>query len=251
MADHKTPTRLALLSFISVALFLPPGSTRAQSPSKTPPSKIYLRDDSDWWSIARAFPSGGAKAQDREPPPGSLEILGIDLDKGILPRAIEKLGMTAIVGRGDGGKSRDQVCYVSTEEGAKTYLIFENNEIDNTFYLFGGGPAWNGSDKCLRNALVNRKLATASGLQLEQTPEQVITILGKPSEQRAGELIYLFETKGKGSPEELKKHRQDHPQMTEKEFQDSFGTYDLSAMILLKFVDEKLTYLTASMSKTY
>jgi len=57
-------------------------------------------------------------------------------------RAAAKLGISAIIERGDASTGRSQACYVSARDGAKVHLIFEQGEVDFTYYMFVGGPAW-------------------------------------------------------------------------------------------------------------
>ena len=112
-----------------------------------------------------------------------------------------------------------------------------------TFYLFIGGAAWEGSDRCKASKAISIDTATASGLHLGQTPSQVIAILGSPTKGSKKELIYSFLVKKKTSAEDLKEARRLHPEMNEKDFLENYGTYDLGEEIRAKFVDSKLVYL--------
>ncbi len=147
--------------------------------------------------------------------------------------------------------SRQQACYVSAQDGTKVHLIFERGEVDFTYYLFVDGPDWDGSDRCVRTNLISRSLATASGVHLGQTPSQVIAILGPPSRRGKYELIYSLNVRKKNSPEELRRLRENSPQLSDRDFHNNYDFYDLGAAFFAKFVDSKLTYYSASTGKTY
>ncbi len=221
---------------------------------QTPPQQrttIRLDDNSDWWSITKGFPFGqDAKEQRRSILGANFRISGITLDEGLLKHAMDRLGAAKTVKRGDAGESRDQLCYVSNGENPNTYLIFETGEVNYAFYLFQGKP-WKGSDNCQQTDLVSSKLSTGSGVHLGQSPADAMAILGKPSRQRADGLVYLLSARMKNTPANLQKIRKQHPEMSEKEINDNFGVYDLTATVVLKFTDSKLTYIAISKSETY
>lgn len=183
-------------------------------------------------------------------PPSSFRILGIGLNEKLFERAAAKLGSANIVQRGDASSGRSQACYVSVGDTDKVHLIFEEGEVSFTFYLFVGGLAWYGSDRCVPSNLIMKNVSTPAGLQLGQTPQQVIAILGKPSVQKKGELIYSVHVRKKTSLEDLKKLRRLYPQLSDKEFHENWDYYDLSEGIAAKFANGKLTYLSVSKAET-
>jgi hypothetical protein len=214
-------------------------------------STVRLYDDSDWWSASRTLDADESiKTQERELPRSNFEILGIRLNEHMFEKAAARLGTATTVERGDAATGRHQVCYVSTQNEGKVYLIFERVEVDFTFYLFAGGPGWNGSDRCTISSFISRSVSTASGLHLGQTPSQVIAILGPPSNRRKNELVYSLPVEKKVSPKERKRLRLLHPQLSGKEIRDDFDSYDLGAGIGANFVDSKLTRLTVSTAET-
>lgn len=223
-----------------------------QVTSKPAQPTIRLEDNSDWWSLTKESASDEAiESQERELPSSNFRILGIDLDKGLKDRAMEKLGITTIVERGDASTGRYQLCYVSSDGTPKIYLIFETGEVNDAFYLFRGGTSWNGKDECSATKVVSSGLSTASGLHLGLTPSQVIAILGRPTNRRKGELGYAVHTRKKTSAAELKEWRKQQPELSDKEFKANYEFYDLSVGIVLKFVNSKLTYISISKSATY
>jgi hypothetical protein len=76
------------------------------------------------------------------------------------------LGKATVVERGDASTGRSQICYSSLGKQSKTYLMFEKGEVNDSFYLFKGGPDWKGSKLCTASNLVTTNLSTASGLRL-------------------------------------------------------------------------------------
>jgi len=165
-------------------------------------------------------------------------------------RAATKLGKATMVQRGDASTGRQQVCYASLGAQEQVHLIFEQEEVGYTFYLFTDGPAWEGADRCVASNAISRSLATASGLHLGMTPAQVIAIIGKPTKRRENELVYSFSIRKKTSAKDLEEARERNPEMSEKEFQANYGHYDLGTGIVAKFVDSKLTYLAVSKVET-
>jgi hypothetical protein len=204
-------------------------------------------DNSDWWSMNRSNDSGaGIKAEAREFTTSNFRILGISLGDTMFSRAGAKLGKATMVERGDASTGRRQACYVSPNSQNKVHLIFEQGEVDYTFYLFASGPSWEGADRCVESNAISRQLATASGIRLGQTPDQVIALLGKPTKRRDDELVYFSSVTKKTSPEDLKEARQQNPEMNDKDFEESYGHYNLGASIVAKFKDSRLTYLAVS-----
>jgi hypothetical protein len=218
-----------------------------------------LHDNSDWWSILGQDDSDSEAhipMQERELAPSNFSILGISLrSRSVLDDAAAKIGKVQVVNRGDASSGRSQACYVSSpendEKAEKLHLIFERGEIDDTFYLFAGGPDWYGSDRCLPSPLISRRLSSAAGLRLRQTPTQVIAILGKPTVRRAKELIYFVHARNRTSPADLEKMRQANPGLNDEDFHKNWDFYDLTTYIDAKFTNSKLTFLSVSMSETY
>jgi hypothetical protein len=208
---------------------------------------VRLNDNSDWWSTSRSPDSDESiKPQERELARPNFQVLGVNLGETMFSRAAAKLGKAATIERGDASTGRRQVCYSSPGIQDKVHLIFERGEVEYTFYLFSGGPNWEGSDRCVNSKAISTSLVTASGLRLGLTPAQVIAILGKPTKQRENELVYSFSIRKKTSPQDLKEARERNPEMSEKDFQENFGHYDLGTGIDAKFVASKLTYLAVS-----
>jgi hypothetical protein len=208
-------------------------------------------DNSDWWSINRRVdPDDNINPETREFSNSNLQILGIDLNDTMFTKAISRLGTTTFIVRGDASTARRQACYVSSDGRQRVHLIFEQGEVDFTFYVFFDGPVWKGSDRCLSSKRISLSLATSSGLRLGQTPEQVIAILGKPTTERKNELTYFFSVEKKTSAEDLKQARQRNPGLSEKDIRENYGSYYLNARIRARFERSKLTYLVVSKSET-
>lgn len=234
-----------VVGFGSLLLLLgfPPSGPATQMDNAT----VRLEDNSDWWSNSRSpEPGEEIKAEERELATSNFHVLGISLGDKMFDRATAKLGKTIIVERGDASTGRRQACYVSPSSEDKVHLIFEQGEVDYTFYLFADGAAWEGADRCVQSNAISNHLATAAGIHLGQTPAEVVAILGKPTKRREGELLYSFSVRKKTSPEDLKEARQRNPQMSDKDFEETYGYYNLGAGVVAKFKDSKLTYLAVS-----
>jgi len=213
---------------------------------------VRLEDNPDWWSgrsLADSY-EPIQPPQERELPSSNFQVLGIELDDAMFDRAATKLGKATHVERGDASTGRDQVCYVSTGGNEKVYLIFERGEVDFTFFLFTGGPSWNGIDRCVASNLVSLSSSTASGLHLGLTRAQIIAILGPPTSRSANELNYSVHVRKKLPPAELRELRQQHRDLSDGEFMENYGEYDLNAGVDLKFVHSKLSFLCISKSET-
>jgi hypothetical protein len=187
-----------------------------------------------------------------EPASSNFQILGIDLTyEDIFGKVAKKLGKTAMIFRGDASTARQQACYVSSTGASKTFLIFEQGEVELAFYLFADGRSWNGIDHCAESGLVARNIATSSGLRLGLTRAQVEGILGRPTAHDGDTLIYWNQVAKRSSPEELTRAREQYPKMTEKEFHENYDEYYLSAYIEARFVNSRLSYLAVKKSETY
>jgi hypothetical protein len=240
--------RIVRVSRTGVFVFLLLGFPLA-GPATQTDHAVRLNDNSDWWSASRNPDSDeNIHAEKREFPKSNFQILGIDLRDTMFSKAAARLGTTTIIERGDASTGRSQACYVSPGD-KQVHLIFEQGEVEFTFYLFADGLVWEGSDRCATSKEISRSLATASGLHLGQTPTQVIAVLGKPTKERENEFIYSFSVRKKTSAEDLKQARQHNPDLSEKDFQENYGFYDLNAGICARFEHSKLTYLAVSKSE--
>ena len=248
---RTTPKFLAIVSFLVFGVIGCVPAFSRQTTSKQTQSTVHLGDNSDWWSLTREDTDAERITfQERELSRGNFQILGINLDEGLFRRAEGKFGRATTVERGDASSARAQLCYVSIGEATSTYLIFETGEVNNTFYLFNAGPAWNGNDKCVATKVAISGASTISGLHLGLTPSQVIAILDKPTIRREDQLSYYLHVRKKTSEADLKRIRQQHREMSDKEFIDNYAFYDLTAMIVMRFKDSKLNYLAVSELET-
>jgi len=212
---------------------------------------VPQQDNSDWWSLLRSDDDeADITSEKREFKEANFRILGIELAETMFSKAKERLGVAATIQRGDASSGRDQVCYVSPPTEEQVHLIFEQGEVDFSFYLFEGGPSWDGSDRCLVSSKISRNVVTGAGLRLGQTRGQVIAILGKPTIEGKNTLTYSFSVRKKTSPEDLKQAQRYHPELDDKDLLKEFGFYDLNASVIAKFKEGHLTYLAVSKSET-
>lgn len=213
----------------------------------------YLRDNSDWWSMLRSADSDqGIPLQEREPPPGNLRILGIDLVKeGQTSQVPSKLGAATTVQRGDAATSRAQMCYACEPDRGDVHLVFEEGEVSKSYYLFEDGPHWNGESYCASSKAVSADLKNEAGLGLGETRAQVTALLGKPSLDRPDRLVYVFSLRKKTPAAEFEASRQTHPELSESELEENFGYYDLWIEIDVRFHGSKSSYIGILWSATY
>jgi hypothetical protein len=216
-------------------------------------------DDSDWWSKLRAWThldlsEPTTNTQHGELANSNFEILSVALGVGKgFQAAEEKLGRATEVNRGDAGLGRSQVCYSSVGANPGVYLIFEagGEGFGSSFYLFEDGANWDGSQFCAMSPLISKRVRTASGLHLGQTPAEVQKILGKPSQSSAEKLTYIYEAKQEISAKELENIRRAEPKTSDEELRRSRGFYLRHAYIEARFADSKLTYLAVTKSEAF
>jgi hypothetical protein len=215
-------------------------------------STVRINDSSDWWSLLNEKSSETiVNPQHREPAASNLEVLGVELKEEQLQKIVSKLGQATIVERGDGAASRSQICYASSLESGNTLLVFEQGEINSSFYLFADSVNWNGREYCVRTERVSRQLRTASGLGLGLNQQEVEAILGQPSSASKDKLVYEFETEKKTPPVEFEKLRKRYPQQTDKELRENFSNSTLSVHIEARFDPLGLHFFSASTSEVY
>jgi hypothetical protein len=216
-------------------------------------SPIYLSDNSDWWSLLRSPDSEqGVPLQEKEAPSGSLTILGVDLEKNWqLSQALFKLGPATVVNRGDAATARGQVCYVSEAPRKNVYLIFEEGEVNESFYLLRGGPRWIGESHCAPSKLVSGNLKNDAGLGLDQTRARVTGLLGKPSLSSPDKLVYVFSVRKKTPEGDFEKARRAHSEMSKEQLEENYGSYDLYVNIEVRFTRTRTNYIGVLWSATY
>lgn len=215
---------------------------------------IYLRDNSDKWSKFPAEDNGKPIPElKREPPPGVSRILGIDIKQQYesLAKAIATLGRAKAVSRGDASTGREQICYVSEAKAHDVHLIFEEGEVYEAYYLFKDVPHWNGESFCARSKLVSPDLRNDAGLGLGETRTQVESILGKPSLRWPNLLFYSFSMTKKTPLKYRIAARKANPRMSEKVFEEDYGSYYLNVNIEVDFRGQKSSYLGVSWSEQY
>ncbi len=182
----KFAPRLLLVT-VAISIALSANRAKAAPPQNT---------DSDWWSLTRRLDSNeGIKTQEREIAPSNFRIAGVDVDDDFFRHAAETLGKASVISRGDAATFRAQACYVFEKGANRVYLIFEQGEVNNPFYLFSDGPPWEGSEECAPADVSFSRLLTGSGVRLGQTPSELIKVFGRPSLRGKNEFIYMLARK--------------------------------------------------------
>ncbi len=224
-------------------------------PQVAPPAK------SD--SYATNEHGGKIRIQHREVAGANFQIAGVDLTArgDFFTRVFGVLGKVTTVWSGDGADSNHEACYRPVEENDRTHLIFGEGEVDESFTLSSDGSSWKWKTPCKRSSRITRSLASASGLRLGQTQEQVIAILGLPTSRSRNlqngrdELVYELESKRDMSSRELAPILEDelkrHPNLDQRAFIKNYGFYSIEVSIHAKFVNVALTNLTVSWSEQY
>jgi hypothetical protein len=207
-----------------------------------------VNNDSDWWSILKEDSHGPQIKPNNSPlDERSSQILGVTLGEKQFEEVGAKLGKATEIGRGDGATGRHQVCYESAQGLDKIHLVFGFGEVEETFYLFAGGPEWNGSDLCVKSSLITERVATASGLKLGLTRRQTEAILDSPDHVDGDRLFYSREIQKKTSPAEFDQMRTEYPQkLSDKDAHEKFDYYDMTMYVEAHFGNSKLDYLAVS-----
>jgi len=167
-------------------------------------------------------------------------IAGVSLGENQFTQAEAIFGKAAHIERGDASTGREQVCYKSRGDSGKVYLVFEQGEVSDTFYLFSDGPDWNGSKSCVTSNRVSSNIRISSGLALGQTHEQVVGILGRPNINTTNKLEYFWAGQKKISPEEFKELRRQHQDLSDEELHRNYDYYDVDVEIEARFASSKL-----------
>jgi hypothetical protein len=214
-------------------------------------AETKLLDNSDWWTFyAMGSSLEGVTPQHRTIALESLAIAGVTLTEQMPGQIDSTFGKAAWVTRGEDSSERHQACYISAEDGAPTYLIFEDGIESNTsFYLFRGGPAWKGGDLCVRSTAVTGSLATPSGIHLGQSMDQVIAILGAPSKQTDTELRYILDQRVKLSDKQLNAIRTAAPAVVQSDFDKwaaDHPTFEFLELLTARFDDNGLKYFSVT-----
>jgi hypothetical protein len=203
------------------------------------------------------------RIQNREVARTNYQIDGVDLAArgDFFTRVFGVLGKFNTVASGDASTALEEACYRSAEENDNTYLIFGEGEVDRSFILTSDSSVWKWKIPCKRSLKISRNLATASGLHLGQTQEQVIAILGLPTRHNRNvkngldDLVYELEAKKKMSSRDLAPYLQDelkqYPNLNQKTWIENNGYYSLWVSIHAKFINDALANLKILWSETY
>jgi hypothetical protein len=242
-----------LLAMSATALFF--FSSASIMPAGQSDRNALLEDNSDWWSLNNSR-SGGKIWKDLQRDPGDshFQIAGVNLTDDTFQDAARLFGPTQIVERDNSSSyRRKQACYVSQKGTTKVYVIFEDahDNFGTRFYLFFGGPDWNGINLCAPSDRVSSSLSTPSGLHLGQSYSDVLAILGKPSVQENDKLTYSFHSVRKTSPEDFARWLKANPLLNEEELHKTYGSYDFEPRIEARFLDSRLIYLAVLKAKVY
>jgi hypothetical protein len=190
----------------------------------------------------------------------NFQIAGVDLtaDEDFQTQVAKVFGKVTTVWSGDGAESDNESCYQTANASDTTHIIFGQGEVDQSFILSSDGSAWKWKTPCKRSTKITRSLATASGLHLGQTQEQLIAILGLPTRRSQNvkngrdDLEYSLEAHKRMSAKELapllQNELKEYSKQELREWINKHG-YDLEVYIHAKFMNDSLIYLEVSWSK--
>jgi hypothetical protein len=178
----------------------------------------------------------GRKTIDAE----SLKVLGFVLGKDEVEDVEAKLGKA----RASHGPDHDmtQRCYQS-KNADHTVLAFE--DWSGTLSGFRIYRSARSNTVCTATAAVTPEIATASGLKLGLSRDDVLRILGQPTEASANRLVYKSESKRPMTEEEVSRYRQAYPGEATSDF-----TVFVTTEIKLSFRNLKLFSINVSHTKT-
>jgi len=226
-----------------------------QKPQIAPPSK----------SDSFGTDENGKKfrVQHREIAGTNFQVAGVDLAARaeVLEQAARTLGRVETKATGDAADFLEEACYRPMEENDRTRLIFQRGEVSPSFVLSSEPTGWKWKTPCKRSPKITRGLATASGLHLGQTQEQVIAILGLPTTHHRNtqigrdDLAYELQSKRWMTSRELapllKDELKKHPKLDQSLWIRNYGFYSLWVSIDAKFINDKLSNLRILWSETY
>jgi hypothetical protein len=198
------------------------------------------------------------RVQHREAAETNFRIAGVDLAarEEVITQAARLLGKVKAEASGDASTFLGEVCYQSTNKEDSTQLYFARGEVAYSFVLSSEMKA-----SCKPSQKITRSLATASGIHLGQSQEQVIEILGLPTRRYSSlqnhrdNFVYELQARKMTDPQDLAQRlvqeQKKNPYVNLKEFHDNYDFYDLSVSIQAKFVNNGLTNLKVSWMATY
>lgn len=228
--------------------------TNVRLPAVAKPYHVdYQGDNSDWWTSEQMLHHvPKAVIQAREPAASNFRVAGIELGNDEFSSAASRFGKAPIVERrSPKGHLRRQVCYASHQVSGRIFLIFEESFMEYSAYVFAEGPDWDGRQFCKEVRSPAAAFGTSSGLRVGQPAAGVLAVLGKPSFRDSDSLFYSFSVSGKkATREDLAEARKAHAELSQRELEEEFGTYDLEAAIYVRFVKSQLSYLSVSRSET-
>ena len=102
-----------------------------------------------------------------------------------------------------------------------------------------------------RSAQVAPALRTRSGLGLGLAPTEVEQVLGKPDFSSPNRFIYYRDIEKQTRNDKLAQLRTEHSDLADKEFHDSYDSYDLELYIEVRFTDGKVSYIAVSRGESY
>jgi hypothetical protein len=241
-----------IVASITFLLYLIPGSAaKGQAPAAVAPPK-----NTDTFAVNQS--GHNIRVQHGELAKANFEIAGVNLTdyREALDEAASTLGKATTHTSGDASTHLEEACYQSADKNDRTLLIIQRGEVSPSFVLAADRSAWKWNTPCRRSTKVTRQMATASGLRLDLTQEQVIAILGLPTSRSHNErahsdsVSYELEMRKRASQTSLIHSRREHPEMSEKELEQNYGYYDLSESIHGEFANDSLVELEVGWSAT-
>jgi len=198
------------------------------------------------------------RVQHGELPAGNFQIAGVDLTAfgEVLDQAEKVLGKTPIKATGDAADYLAEACYRPVDQNDTTLLIIQTGEVVPSYILAADHSAWKWKTPCLPTNKVSRQIATASGIKIGLTQDEVIAILGLPTRRVHNastgkeQLIYAYSMQKKFTARDFAWIRKCYPNKSEETIRSEYKIYDLWESITAKFVNNVLVRLEVEYSTT-
>jgi len=133
-----------------------------------------------------AFPSQRLRLDSECAPfsDASRTLFGIAVDTGTVDQFEAKLGKSPAHVQGDASTFSSRQCWQAAN-GDGTVLVIEHGELDAHIEILGREMEVREGPGCPKSPLVSRAMATANGLRLGLSLEEIERVVGPPTEQGA------------------------------------------------------------------
>ena len=177
-------------------------------------------------------------------------ILGLTIGRNTVEEVNKKFGKTVIFKAGPEYYEPNIMCYLSCGESDETCLEFYsgpfwNEKIIDSFVVrpLTSQPyyKYNSRSMCKKSFLINKEIATKSGISLGINKKRFISIVGRPTLVRGNVLMYRYKREKKMTDKEIKLLENIYGQR-KKGYQTKMVLSEIDAY----FSDNKLVWFSVS-----